>query len=159
MLIGNPCVPIGGIARIWPRVTLNWDTMGSNFRPRSNLSMLGRCAPPTIPVNFVPICRTTASQFNKIFSNDFKNLCRFAIYRSILFKLNYVVRIVNANDACKFHKDRLNHCVAVYYNIIIPRAWGLISAAALLLLSALHSMFSKPNHTVTRMHNRPLSLP
>jgi len=83
--------------------------------------MLGHCVPPTIPVNFVPICRTTASQFNKIFSNYFKNLCRFAIYWPILFKLNSVVRNALANNACKFHEDRLKGGVTIYFIVAKPR--------------------------------------
>jgi len=35
----HPSVPVGGIARIWPRLTLNRDTGWSNFR-RSPLSRL-----------------------------------------------------------------------------------------------------------------------
>jgi len=82
--------------------------------------MFGCCASPTNPVNFVPIGRTTASEFNKIFSNYFENLRRFAIYWPILFKLNYVVRTVIANNASKFHEDRLNDGVTIYFIVNKP---------------------------------------
>ena len=76
--IGNPCVPIGNIARIWPWMTLNRDTEGSNFRPSpfsrpaADLTKISVCCTAnrypsvTNPVNFVSIGRKTASQLNKI---------------------------------------------------------------------------------------------
>ena len=64
----------------------------------------------------------TASEFNKIFSIYFENLCRFATYWPILFKLNYIVRTAIANKVCKFHEDRLNDDVTIYFIVVKPRA-------------------------------------
>ena len=76
--IGNPSVPIGDIARVWPRMTLNRDTLGSNFRassfsrqPADLAQMYVRCALSVLKqtVNFEPIGWAAASQFKKIFFN------------------------------------------------------------------------------------------
>ena len=50
-----------------------------------------------------------------------EKLCRFAIYWPILFKLNYFVRTAIANNTCKFHEDRLNDGVTIYFIVAKPR--------------------------------------
>ena len=39
--------------------------------------------------------------------------------QQILFKLNYVMRIATAYDACKFHEDRWKEHVAVIYEDVM----------------------------------------
>jgi len=61
----------------------------------------------------------TASEFKIIFFYYFYNLCRFAIYWPIPFKLNYVVRATGLRKPCEFHKDRLNDRVSMFYFVYI----------------------------------------
>ena len=56
---------------------------------------------------------------------------RLAACRPIALKFNYVVATAIANDACKFHNDRLNDGVTIYFIVAKPRGiykqWNLVT--------------------------------